>query len=199
MRRSVLGGLALAVVLTVSGCGGSDSADPDPSAASTPPTTAPPTSAAPTTEPTTSTDVAPAAGPEISSVFSALNAPAGWYDEPSASESGGNTYGPDGDLSYNVELNDTIARAPKTTDQLVQDAKKFGSFKNLEVLPEVTIAGNAAYHVSGLDENFGLFVDEFGFTSDRKILIRISTPPEASQAERDAIIGPVLASFHFLG
>jgi hypothetical protein len=213
-QRAPVGALALALALTLTGCGDDQpAADPSPSTSS--PAATPEESASPTessdpsqpSEPTdtggpaagdTYADVSPTTGQELVSGAGSIRAPADW---PRAElDSTSNVIGGPS-VEYAIELSDGGAIGNETADSLVDSNLKVGSYgDDVQRLDDVVIAGQPAYHLAGPDEIFPSFVDEFSMVIDgREYTMRVSTPQELPQAERDALVSSVVASFEVTG
>jgi hypothetical protein len=214
MRRPVLGGLALVLSVTLAGCGDDQpEADPTPSTSSTtatPEESTSPTESSDPSEPSESTDTSgpaagdtyadatPTTGQQVDAGAGSIRAPADWPPSdlgPTSTVIGGPS------VEYAIEISDVRAIGNETTDSLVDSNLKVGSYgDDVQRLDDVVIAGQPAYHLAGPDEIFPSFVDEFSMVVDgQEYTIRVSTPKELPQAERDALVASVVASFQVTG
>lgn len=206
MRRRILATSATSLVLLTAACGGDA---PEPSAEPTGTTSS---SAAPSPDPQSSeTDspsaptpteqtVAPATGALITGPSSTVNAPASFRDNPSSTPLGGNVNGKSAE--YNIALSDNEIELPdESTDFLARLVTKSSIIQPpLKRQPDTTMAGQPAYHLAGEDTLSGRWAEEYGLYADGYLTtLTISTPLDLPQAKRDAIAGPVLASFKLTG
>lgn len=210
MRRLILGSLTAVLTIVLSGCGGDDTTAerPAPSPSSSGSTSEPSGSAtpSPTQTPTPSATqaveppVAPATGAVLSAEVVSVNAPASFGDTARQDRSGGTVIDLDNprnfleldtlETSLTDESVDTIANSARTNSLITPP---------LERQPDTTVAGLPAYHLSGPDAAFDGWREQFGFRyQGYTVSVTVNSPLDLPQAERDAIVAPVLASVRLL-
>ena len=155
----------LCLVLLVSGC-----SDDDPEAKD-PPTSESPSATDSTTEPTEPTDdpatVEPAAGPPLTLKGVSLRMPQGWHlDNDDASFL---VVGAADDRTAIVNLGSFPSLDPNVSlMRLARSTLRTGGYSNGKILPEATMAGRPAFHVTG--DVVGDWTEEFGLLHEGEIV-----------------------------
>lgn len=206
MRRLALT-TATAVLVLATGCGGDE-----PTAAPTAPASSSAASTAssdpsgsgsesPTeeaTSATTGTSIAPATGRLITGKAVTFHAPASFDGRAEKYDDGIELLG---DIGYSLSFQDeeTIVEEPleafakRTIKGCCYDPK-------LQRQPDLTIAGQPAFHLAGPDPGLAGYADFFGFfVAGRTVTLAINTALDLPQPERDTLVGSVLASVALTG
>ena len=192
--RTVLPALALA--LTLSGCGSGGEATTDPTQA---PSASTSESAATTESPSESTEtptVAPATGPRIAVRGLRARVPAGWEQKrPYAVMSAAVPLGQIGTTAY-------VFRFPNsgllTLDTFAETTRSQPSWKfKLKRLDDVVLDDQPAFHLAG-KVNPGEYIEKFGsLLNDDRLHVSFEFRNDEDQATRDEIIDSVLATVEF--
>lgn len=216
MHRLTLGSLTAALTIALSGCGGDDTTagrpapSPSPASSSSAPTGGDPTTPAPsesatpspTPSPTEAAEpqVAPATGAVLSTEVVSVNAPAAFGDTARQDRTGGTVFNLDNPRNF-VELATLeISLVDDSIGSIGNRARTNSLIRpRLKRQPDTTVAGLPAYHLSGPDAAFDGWREEFGFRHrGYTVKVTVNSPLDLPQAERDAIIAPVLASVKLL-
>lgn len=209
MRRLILGSLTAALAIALPGCGGDDTTAerPAPSSSSSSPateggTTTPEPSESATPSPTEASEpqVAPATGAVLSTEVVSVNAPAAFGDTARQDRSGGTVFNLDNPRNF-LELDTLkISLRDESLDSLAEAEVASSLIKPpLQRQPDTTVAGQPAYHLSGPDAAFDGWREEFGFRHQgHTVSVSVNSPLDLPQAERDALVVPVLASVTLL-
>jgi hypothetical protein len=186
-------GATLCLVLVVSCCGDEDPETKDPPASSeSPSATDSPTESTEPTEPTEPpATVEPATGPPLTVKDVSLRMPEGWHlDNDDASFL---VVGAADDRTAIVNLGSFPSLDPNASlGRLARSTLRTGGYSNGKVLPEATMAGRPAFHVTG--DVVGDWTEEFGLIHDGEIVSVEFVFRRGPKAGRQELIDSVLAT-----
>lgn len=176
----------LCLVLLLSGCGDDDPESKDPPASESPSATDSTTE--PTDDPAT---VEPASGPPLTVKGVSLRMPEGWHlDNDEASFL---VVGAADDRTAIVNLGSFPSLDPDVSlRRLAQSTLRTGSYSNGTILPEATMAGQPAFHVTG--DVVGDWTEEFGLIHDGEIVSVEFVFLRGPKTGRQELIESVLAT-----
>ena len=179
----------LCLVLLVSGC-----SDDDPEA-KVPPASESPSATDSSTEPTEPTDdpatVEPATGPPLTLKGVSLRMPEGWHlDNDDASFL---VVGAADDRTAIVNLGSFPSLDPNVSlMRLARSTLRTGSYSNGKILPEATMGGRPAFHVTG--DVVGDWTEEFGLLHEGEIVSVEFVFLRGPKTGRQELIESVLAT-----
>jgi hypothetical protein len=183
---------ALCLGLLVGGCSDDDPAAKDPPASESPSAADSPTEP---TEPTAPTDdpatVEPATGPPLTVKGVSLRMPEGWHlDNDEASFM---VVGAADDRTAIVNLGSFPSLDPDVSlGRLARSTLRTGGYSNGKVLPEATMGGRPAFHVTG--DVVGDWTEEFGLIHEGEIVSVEFVFRRGPKTGRQELIDSVLAT-----
>lgn len=182
-RRARTTGVATALLVAasmLSGCGGKDAAADPPTASA---------DASSTSDPSMSASASPASGPLLDSDVVSLHAPSGWK----VTEGGGHVLAEDETALSVIQL-DVIDNYGQefTLQQLARQDLQAAAVQSPKVEEPVTVAAQAAYHVTGMADSTRHY-EGFGFRlGDRSIYVGFTLA--GSPTHRQQVVDSVLAT-----
>ncbi len=188
-------GAALCLVLLVGGCSGDDPEAKDPPPSGSPSASDSPSEPTEPTGPTGPTDdpatVEPATGPPLTVKGVSLRMPEGWHlDNDDASFM---VVGAADDRTAIINLGSFPSLDPDVSlRRLARSTLRTGGYSNGKVLPEATMAGRPAFHVTG--DVAGDWTEEFGLIHEGEIVSVEFVFRRGPKAGRQELIDSVLAT-----